>query len=210
MSYRPITDVWILARAKLRDGHKYYGAYPAGFLHRARHMLGVRPCDPVLHVCSGKVDKNLYSGFGPNDKTLDLDPALNPDFHIDARDIGSTKGSSFPRLVDNETHISQVSSNEEGQDIAKLGEWGAILIDRPYTREDAKHYAPGEGALPNLNDLLKHSLSMLPIGRRVGVIDYLWPHPGKWGKEVAVIGVGTGRNNRARWFTVFERIKDHS
>jgi len=27
MSYRPITDMWFLARAKLKDGRKYYGAY---------------------------------------------------------------------------------------------------------------------------------------------------------------------------------------
>ena len=26
MSYRPITDNWILARAKLKGGRKYYGA----------------------------------------------------------------------------------------------------------------------------------------------------------------------------------------
>jgi hypothetical protein len=32
VSYRPITDVWILARPKV----KYYGAYPNGFLERAR------------------------------------------------------------------------------------------------------------------------------------------------------------------------------
>ena len=31
MSYRPITDVWILGRPKVR----YYGAYPSGFLERA-------------------------------------------------------------------------------------------------------------------------------------------------------------------------------
>lgn len=30
-SYRPICDLWILARPKV----KYYGAYPNGFLERA-------------------------------------------------------------------------------------------------------------------------------------------------------------------------------
>lgn len=34
-----------------------------------------------------------------------------------------------------------------------------------------------------------------------------WPQPPKFGKEVAVVAVGTGRNNRARWFTVFERTR---
>ena len=31
MSYRPITDVWLLARAKLTGGHKLYGAFLGGF-----------------------------------------------------------------------------------------------------------------------------------------------------------------------------------
>ena len=39
MSYRPITDVMILARSKT----KYYGAFPAGFLSRARWELGCGP-----------------------------------------------------------------------------------------------------------------------------------------------------------------------
>lgn len=206
MSYRPICDTWILARPKLQPGYKYYGSYPAGFLHRARHTLGVGPLEPVLHVCSGRVDKQLYRGFGPCDKTLDLDGGLEPDFIMDARDIGARKGMFFPRLVDSETHISEIESDKEGQEIAELGEWGAILIDRPYTEEDAKNYKPGPEKLPNLNELLKNCLSMLQVGARVGVLDYLWPHPGKWGKECFVVAVGTGRNNRARWYTVFERI----
>jgi hypothetical protein len=40
----------------------------------------------------------------------------------------------------------------------------------------------------------------------VWILDWAWPHPGKYGLEVAVVGVGTGRNSQARWFTVFERI----
>ena len=35
MSYRPITDLWILARPK----HRYYGAFPAGYLQRGRHLI---------------------------------------------------------------------------------------------------------------------------------------------------------------------------
>ena len=179
MSYRPIADVWILARSKV----KFYGAYPAGFLHRARALLGVGPYDPVLHVCAGKVRDYPYAGFGINDKTLDLDPACEPDYLQDARD--PLPGCPY---VD---HMSG---------------WNAILIDRPYTEADAAHYAPGSNKLPDLNDLLKRSLQAVPIGHRVGILDYLWPHPGKFGKEVAVVAVGTGRNNRARWFTVFERL----
>jgi len=49
MSYRPITDFWILAR------YATALTYPGGFLHHARAPLGVGPDDPVLHVC-GVVD----------------------------------------------------------------------------------------------------------------------------------------------------------
>lgn len=178
MNYRPITDVWILARSKT----PYYGAYPAGFLHRARALLGVSITDPVLHVCAGKVRDYPYSGFGPNDCTLDLDPDLHPDFLQDARD-------PLPTCPVNDT-----------------GLWSAILIDRPYSLEDAAHYTPGSEVLPDINDLIKRSLQIVQLKGRVGSLDYIWPHPGKFGKEVAVIGVGTGRNNRARWYCVFEQL----
>ena len=189
MSYRPICDTWILARPKLKDGTTYYGSYPAGFLHRARALLGVGPDAAVLHICGGMVRKYPYRGFGPNDRTLDLDPACEPDFLQDARDP-----LPFNKWCDMDHACN-------GQHL-----WDAILIDRPYTEADAAHYAPGPDALPVLNDLLRRALLAVPHGHRVGVLDYLWPHPGKNGQEVAVVGVGTGRNARARWLTVFERI----
>ena len=186
MSYRPICDVWILARSKV----PYYGAYPAGFLHRARALLGVGPEDAVLHVCGGMVRKYPYRGFGVNDNTLDLDPACEPDYLQDARDeLPLRKGDGHDGTY------------------TELLPWDAVLIDRPYTEADAAHYAPGADKLPDLNDLLKRSLAVVPVGHRVGIIDYLWPHAGKYGQEVAVVAVGTGRNNRARWFTVFERLQ---
>ncbi len=172
MSYRPITDVMILARSKT----KYYGAFPAGFLSRGRNLLGVGPDAAVLHICGGKIREYPFKGLGPNDKTLDLDPACSPDFLQDARE-------PFPP-----------------------GPWDAVMIDRPYSEADAEHYVPGADKLPDLNDLLKRALQIVPMGHRVGVLDYLWPHPGKFGQEVFVTAVGTGRNARARWYTVFERI----
>lgn len=180
MSYRPITDVAILARSKT----KYYGAFPAGFLSRARNLLGVGPHGAVLHVCGGKIRDYPFKGMGVNDMTLDLDPDCNPDFLRDARE-------PLP--------LNPVSG-------ADGSAWDAVLIDRPYTISDAEHYAPGADKLPDLNPLLRNALQVVPIGHRVGVLDYLWPHPGKHGVEVAVLAVGTGRNARARWFTVFERI----
>src|SRR5438067_2369439 len=141
MSYRPITDVWILARSKT----KYYGAYPAGFLHRARALLGVSPDDAVLHVCGGKVREYPYRGLGPNDRTLDLDPACTPDFLQDCRE-------ALPERTICTTHETQTPI---------LVPWDAVLIDRPYTEADAAHYAPGAGTLPDLNDLLKRSLQIV-------------------------------------------------
>ncbi len=87
-----------------------------------------------------------------------------------------------------------------------LEEWDGVLIDRPYTPTDADRYVPGADKLPKLNQLVKNALQVVRLGGRVGAIDYEWPHPGKLGREVAVIGVFTGRNNRARVFTVFERV----
>lgn len=182
MNYRPICDVWILARPKkLKDGTTYHGSYPSGFLHRARALLGVGPDDAVLHVCGGKVREYAGKGFGPSDKTLDLDPACKPDYLHDAR---------IPLPWKNEI---------------KFEPWPAALIDRPYTADDAKQYAPG--SLPSVNLLLKNALGVVGVGSRVGVLDYKWPQPPRFGTEVAIIGVGTGRNGSARWFTVFQRIK---
>lgn len=189
MSYRPICDTWILARSKV----KFYGAYPAGFLHRARALMGVSDEDYVLHVCGGRVRDYPYKGFGVNDKTLDLDPECKPDFLQDARDPLPLR--SGMTIIPGPDHIEIVGLL-----------WDAVLIDRPYTEVDAGHYTPGADKLPEINDLLKRALQVVPVGGKVGVLDYTWPHPGKVGKEVAVVAVGTGRNNRARWFTVFERL----
>jgi len=174
MNYRPITDVWILGRPKV----KYYGAFPNGFLHRARHLLGVSIDDPILHVCCGKVREYPCRGFGPNDKTLDLNPDVNPDYLQDAR-------LPYPLL------------NGEP--------WAGILIDRPYSEDDADHYPPGRTKLPTANQLVKNGIAAVAIGGKVGILDYVWPQPPKNAVEQALVGVAMGRNNRARWYTVFER-----
>ncbi len=184
MTFRPVTDVWILGRSKT----KYWGAYPAGFLSRARVLLGAGRNDSVLHVCSGKIRDykcgpscapGHWHGLGEHDKTVDLDPACNPDFLCDARD-------PFPQ--------------------SGIAMWKAVLIDRPYTEADADHYVPGRTKLPEANKLVKNGIESVAIGSKVGILDYVWPMPPKNAREVAVVAVGTGRNNRARWFTVFERI----
>ena len=145
MSYRPITDVWFLARAKLKGGRKYYGAYLGGFPERARALLGASIYEPVLHVCGGMARYYPYpGGFGLSDQTLDLDPATEPDFLQDARE-------PLPKG------------------------FKAILIDPPYSEADAAHYNVGTAAYPSPNLLVKNALAALHPGQRVGIIHYLLP-----------------------------------
>lgn len=178
MTYRPCTDVWLLARAKLLNGHKLYGSFLGGFGERARSLLGVHIDDPVLHVCGGRVRSYPYPrAVGPNDKTLDLNPAMEPDYLQDARE-------PYP-----------------------LG-FRAILADPPYSEIDAANYIPGAAAYPAPNLILKRALDALPVGGRVGILHYIWPAPPPKAaaKETAAIAVGTGRNGRARWFIVYEKL----
>ncbi len=85
-SYRPITDVWILARSKTH----YYGGYPEGFLWRARVLVPGR----LVHLCGGTVPKSAQ------DFTVDLNPDLNPSLVADARDTGLPGGTFDGCLID--------------------------------------------------------------------------------------------------------------
>ncbi len=175
MSYRPITDIWFLARAKLKGGHKYYGAYLGGFPERARALLGVTIDQPVLHVCGGMARHYPYArGFGPNDKTLDADPLVEPDFLQDARD-------PLP-----------------------LG-FSAMLIDPPYSEDEAKNYRVGSSMYPKPGPLVKNALASLAGGQRVGLIHYMLPQCPPNAKFVAAVGIMCGFNNRIRVFSVFEK-----
>lgn len=176
MGYRPITDTWFLARAKLKGGVKYYGAYLGGFPERARALLGVTINDPVLHVCGGMAKLYPYRfGFGKNDKTLDLDSETHPDFLQDAR-------LPFP-----------------------VGFKG-ILIDPPYSAKDAEKYKVGSAVYPQPNLLVKNGINAVDVGGRVGIIHYILPSPPKNSRFVAACGVMCGFNNRIRVYSVFERI----
>lgn len=170
--FRPITDVWILGRPKV----SYYGAFPSGFLERGRALLGVTADQAVLHVCAGRVRDYPYRGFGRNDKTLDLDPALAPDFCRDAREPLPLNGENY---------------------------WDAVLIDRPYTTDDAARYRPGANVLPPINRLLRNALSVVRPDGCVGVLDYVVPRPPKEARFVAVVAVWCGYGNRMRAYSVF-------
>jgi len=185
MSYRPITDLWLLARPKV----KYYGAYPNGFLERARALLGVAPCDAVLHVCGGRAREYPAQprGFGPKDRTLDLDPALDPDYVQAATD-------PLPECY-------------YGDDGSTRRLWPALIADPPYTPADAERYAPGAGPFPSPNLILRRMLDVVRVGGRVGMLHYVLPQPPKASVQfVACIGVVVGFNNRMRVFSVFERL----
>lgn len=177
MSYRPITDVWILARPKV----KYYGAYPNGFLERARVFFGSKR-DSVLHVCGGHAKQYpAWSKLCPNDYTLDLDADTKPDFVMDAR-------KPLPEYT-------------------VCDAWPGIICDPPYTLADAEQYAVHTDKMPTANALLKNALASVRVGGRVGMLHYLLPQPPKVGaKFIACIGVIVGYNNRMRCFSVFERL----
>lgn len=85
-SYRPITDVWILARSKTH----YYGGYPEGFLWRARVLVPGR----IVHLCGGTVQPT------EQDFTVDLNPDLRPSLVADARDTGLPDDSFDGCLID--------------------------------------------------------------------------------------------------------------
>jgi len=178
--FRPICDVWIMARPKI----KFYGAFPSGFLERARALLGVTIDDAVLHVCSGRVRDYPFWGVGPNDKTVDVNKNLNPDYTNDVT-------YSLPAYKIGDIGIDG-------------GGWPAILADPPYTPDDAAQY-PTMTNFPKPQALLKFCLNVVRPGGRVGMLHYVFPRPPKEAKLVACVGVIDGYNNRMRCYSVFER-----
>ena len=194
MSYRPITDVWFLARAKLKGGVKYYGAYLGGFPERARALLGCKIDEPVLHVCGGMAKAYPYPrAFGPNDMTLDLDPNTQPDILQDARQpfpCAPMWGDYQPPFP--ESKVPPIP-------------WAGILIDPPYSEQDAAHYAVGADVYPKPNQLIRNAFDVLSVGGRVGIIHYILPSPPKNAKFVAAVGIFCGYNNRIRSYSVFEK-----
>lgn len=178
MSYRPICDTWFLARAKLKGGAHWYGAYLGGFPERARILLGVTIHQPVLHVCGGMARLYPYAGgFGPADKTVDLDPDCKPDYLQDVRE-------PLPQG------------------------FAAMLLDPPYSPADAAHYVPGADRYPSPGKLIQNAIDALEVGQRAGIIHYMVPRRPPNSKMVACIGVVSGNNNRGRFYSVFEKLAE--
>ena len=191
MSYRPFTDVWILGRPK----SKYFGAYPAGFLRRARDLISCSREDRVLHVCSGDIanykcgpgcpgNGDHWHGFGPNDITVDMDATVEFDYRLDVRALESFHA------------------------IAKENPIHGVLADPPYTKQFAAHYPAGSDSFPTADVIVRNALAILPVGGRVGILSMQWPrYPKATARQIAIVGVLVGNGNVGRWFAVYERTQ---
>lgn len=210
MSYRPITDTWICARPKVA----YYGAYPVGFLERARVLMPCRRTTPVLHACGGAA--KLYrdpSGpawkkLCPNDVTCDVTPIIRtkkgeitrPDLVWNVRTNGLPAPTQFPQA-----RVRELCAGNPGENGSDHG-WRGIIIDPAYTPTDADQYEAGRDELPEPNALVRDSMDVLALGGRVGILHYIWPRPPVKGvRSIACISVIVGFGNRMRAFSVFEK-----
>ena len=50
-----------------------------------------------------------------------------------------------------------------------------MLIDPPYSEEDADKYKAGRSVYPSPSKLVENALKVVPIGGRVGIIHYQLP-----------------------------------
>ncbi len=98
--------LWVMGN-DYRVSSGYYGGYPATYLKRVYALFGDKK--NTLHLFSGKVDTTVFPG-----KTVDLDPATEPDYLDDAQTLN---GVPLERV-------------------------DLVLCDPPYSVEDAEHYMP--------------------------------------------------------------------
>lgn len=99
-----IYGTWIMGN-NYRVKSDYYGGYPAGYLRRVKALFPEKRS--VLHLFSGKVDTQVFPG-----KTVDINPALEPDYVDDAQTL----------------------------DRVPLEEFDLVLADPGYSVEDCEHY----------------------------------------------------------------------
>lgn len=74
-----VVGTWIMGN-NYRVKSTYYGGYPAGYLRRIAALFPDRR--RVLHLFSGRVDKDLFPG-----ETVDINPDLDPDWVDDAQTL---------------------------------------------------------------------------------------------------------------------------
>jgi len=194
LSFRPFTDTWILARPKVR----YFGAYPAGFLLKARDLIGCGYGDSVLHVCAGRVrdykcgpgcpgsnSVTHFHGQGEYDLTWDLDRSLKPDLIAD-----DCESSAWGSIITAHPQIQ------------------GVLADPPYTDWYAQHYLVNTSGAqrPTPNSIVTNAINILPVGGRVGILSMEWPrYPKTRARQIAVVHVLVGNGNIGRTFAVYER-----
>jgi len=199
MAVRPITDYWILARCK----HGYFGGYPAGFLERARFLLGCGPEDVVAHVPGGMAHKYNsaggmpLSGYGKKDYRIDINPDCEPEVLMDVRKLKDCFFNGYTIDFSRATMKSNYQSQPDG-----------ILIDRPYTEQYANRYnKEGDKLFPNLNELVRESLRLVKPGGKVGVLDYQTPISRHiQGKNLARVAVDCGDGLNIRIFSIWRKI----
>lgn len=99
-----VVGTWVMGQDyRVKSG--YYGGYPAGYLARVKALFPDKA--NVLHLFSGKVDTNILPG-----KTVDINPALQPDYVDDAQRL----------------------------ELVPVQDFDLICVDPPYSVEDAEHY----------------------------------------------------------------------
>ena len=148
----------------------------------ADHMGGLSVWRGKFNKTSGSVTFDKAGQQGTVDITVDIDPLVSPDVVCDVSQPGwASNMYAFATL------------------------FRGILIDRPYTEDDAKKYRMASKDLPTMKVLLTGANELLLDGGRVGVLDYVWPRPVPGLYPVAKIGVSCGFGNRDRCFSVFER-----
>lgn len=99
-----VVGTWIMGN-DYRVKSEYYGGYPAGYLKRIKSLFPDK--HRVLHLFSGRVDKSVMPG-----DTVDLNPALSPDYVDDAQTLENVPLESYD----------------------------LVMADPPYSIEDAERY----------------------------------------------------------------------
>ena len=198
---------WTLGRPRV----DYPGAYPSGFLERARPLLGCSDPEKVIwHIPGGMAHKYnggpeekggiTLTGYGKNDLRIDLAPECEPEILLDIRFLDR----KIKQIT--KTHIF-IETGVNKRKVKKFSRPHAIIIDRDYDENFAERHSPGRKKWPKqLNKLLYTCAGMVLDNHLVGVLDPMWPSRGngRVRQVFHVDSVSMGANNRGRFFTVWK------